>query len=205
MNNLRKGLATGLAVGILSVASVSYGLPSVPAYPGGGYGTPVATGQQLYAQGGEVTITYLGWQGASYYEDLFLYSPANGFGYFFPNHSTAAGTTISLGSFSAGTELIFGIYVYDTGNYFYDGPASRNFDNVVHAYMINDYGSPDTTYVGFEDLANGVSDFNYKDEVYTFTGARAASTPESGTTLSLLALGVGAVLAVGRQKQFRST
>ena len=156
---------------------------AIPAYPGGGYGIPVAAGQQLFASGGDVTVTYQGWQGAAYEEYLFLASPANGFGLFFENHGTPAGTTLDLGTWAAGTEMMFGIYVQTTGNTWYDGPGSRNVDGVVHAYMANNYGSPNTTYVGFEDLDFRTgADANYKDEVFTFTGLTVV--PEPGTYLA---------------------
>lgn len=181
------------------VSISAHGSITIPDYPGGGVGIPVASGQTLYANGGEVTVTYQGWQGAAFYEYLFLKYPDNSFGYFFPNHTTPAGQTMSLGSWPAGTEMEFGIYVETTGRYWYSGPGSRNDDGKVHAFMINNYGNPNTTYVGFEDL-DGLNrdpyavDFNYKDEVFTFTGLTAV-VPEPSTylaglsTLGLLLLG----------------
>jgi len=191
-------LATAVTGALLNASA----LPTIPYYPGGGYGIPITTGQSLYASGGNVQVTYLGWQGAAYHEYLFVYSPPNGFGYFFENHSTPAGTTLDLGTYAAGTEIVFGIYVVDTGLTFFSGPGSRNPDGQVHAFMVNDYGSPDTTYVGFEDLdARTGSDFNYKDEVYTFTGVRAASVPDIGSTLPLLGIGMAGLIGFGRRFQ----
>jgi hypothetical protein len=132
---------------------------------------------------------------------------------YFENHTTPAGTSVNLGSFAAGTEIEFGIYILDTGNTWFDGPGSRNADGAVHAYMQNDYeGQPNLTYVGFEDEPYDPSgaitpydptgfngDFNYLDEVYTFEGARAASAPDITGTLPLLGLGLSSLVAFGRR------
>jgi hypothetical protein len=179
--------------------------PTGPWYPSPNGGAPLATGQELFASGGDVTLTFLGPTGAAYDEYLFLYSPVNGFGYFFENHSTPNGATIDLGSFTAGTEMEFGIYVLNTGDFFYDGPGSRNVDGDVHAYMVNNYeGLPDTTYVGFEDL-NGLtgSDWNYIDEVYAFTGVAAATpnVPDGSSTLALLGIGLIGLFAFVRRSK----
>src|SRR5207245_2015193 len=110
---------------------------------------------------------------------------------------------VDLGVFAAGTEIVFGLYVDTTGNTFYDGPASRNFDGFVHAYMVNNYlGMADTTYVGFEDL-NGLtgSDWNYVDQVYSFTGTAGRSVPDSASTLALLGLGLVGLGALARRRE----
>lgn len=178
--------------------------PTGPWYPSPNGGSPLATGQELFASGGDVTLTFLGPTGASYDEDLFLSSPANGFGHFFENHTTANGATIDLGTFAAGTELVFGLDVFNTGDIFYDGPGSRNADGQVHAYMVNNYeGLPNTTYVGFEDL-NGLtgSDWNYIDEVYAFTGVAAETTrgvPDTSSTMILMGLGTIGLFAFGKR------
>jgi hypothetical protein len=179
--------------------------PTGPWYPSPNGGAPLTTGQELFASGGDVTLTFLGPTGAAYDEQLFVYSPANGLGLFFDNHATANGATIDLGTYAAGTEIEFGIYVVDTGDTFYDGPGSRNVDGDVHAYMVNNYeGLPDTTYVGFEDLnGNTGSDWNYIDEVYAFTGVSAAiaSVPDASSTAMLLGLGAISLFAFARRSQ----
>jgi hypothetical protein len=115
------------------------------------------------------------------------------------DHSTPNGTTYDLGTFPAGTEIEFGLDVTTTGNVWYDGPGSRNTDGVVHAYMVNNYeGLADTTYVGFEDESYPGGDFNYGDELYAFTGV-AASTPDASSTMTLLGMGVTALVGVSRR------
>jgi hypothetical protein len=179
---------------------------SGPQYPTPvGYGDPVAVGEMLYASGGDVLVTDLGPTGAEYSEDLFVYTPATGYGLFMNNHATANGTTFDLGSFAAGTEIEFGIYVEGYGYTWYDGPGSRNSDGDVHAYMVNDYeGLANTTYVGFEDEPGSFADFNYADEIYAFTGVTAALTapapvPDAASTMALLGTGLSALLAARRR------
>jgi hypothetical protein len=174
--------------------------PLGPQYSSPNGGAAVVFGQELFAAGGDVTVTFLGPTGASYDEHLFVSSPPSAYGNFMDNHSTANGTTYDLGTFAAGTEIVFGLYVDSTLNTFYDGPASRNFDGVVHAYMVNNYeGLANTTYVGFEDLLGSIADYNYVDEVYAFTGASAAPAPDASSTIPLLGMGLAALACFGRR------
>ena len=185
------------------IAPIPAGLnPAGPDYPfpSGSDGVPVATGYELFASGGPVYVTDLGPTGASYDEDLFVANPPSPYGVFMNDHSTPNGTTYYLGTFAAGTEIEFGLDVTSTGNVWYDGPASRNADNVVHAYLLNNYeGLADTTYVGFEDEAYPGGDFNYVDERYAFTGTSSAPAPDAASTLPLLGLGLGTLACFGRR------
>jgi hypothetical protein len=88
---------------------------------------PGTEGLLVVATGGEVFATYEGTT-ASYSDDLFL----NGV-WIFNNHSTPVGTTVDLGNFAAGTELLFQMHVNNTGDNFYTGPGSRNADGLPHA------------------------------------------------------------------------
>lgn len=191
---------------VATPAGLNPGGPWYPT-PSGSYGVPVTVGQELFASGGDVTVTFLGPTGASYDETLFVENPVTGYGTFMDNHSTANGTTYDLGTFAAGTEIEFGLDVLSSGSVWYDGPGTRNADGDVHAYMVNNYeGLADTTYVGFEDLigsnVGGNADFNYVDEVYAFTGASATSSvPDTSSTLPLLGLALSALACVRRRFQ----
>jgi hypothetical protein len=209
MKHIIKGLLTVIVVATSPLAVKA--LPPIPTYPGGHVGVPITTGEELFANGGDVTLTFLGPTGASYDEHLFVVnpgldpfvSPSNLEGRFFDNHSTPNGTTVDLGDVAAGTEIEFGIFVDTTGNTFFDGPASRNPDGFVHAYMVNDYGAPDTTYVGFEDIFGAGADFNYSDEIYSFTGATASvnppTVPDAGSTLPMMGMGLAALAGMARR------
>jgi hypothetical protein len=158
---------------------------------------PVLGAKVIVASDGEVIAEFLG-HTAAYSNDLYLDSPANGLGIIFNNQSTPAGTTMSLGSFTAGTELIFKIHVNDTGYDFFTGPGSRNPDGLEHA-MVDDAFAPGKTYVGFEDLLNG-GDRDFDDLMFAFTnvhGGGGGQVPEP-MTLALVGLGLGATV-LGRK------
>lgn len=123
-------------------------------------------GGQLFATGGNVTVKVLP-ATAGYTSELHLISPGPD-RFIALNHD--AGTVVNLGSFPAGVELVFGIYVRDTGDTFQMGPASRNRDGIEHAGVDNT--APGVAVVGFEDLLQG-GDFDYDDNVFKFTGGIA--------------------------------
>ena len=151
-------------------------------------------GARLYVgQTGDVVATYLG-NSASYLDSLFLSSPPNTLGTIFVNHSSPVGSTVDLGTFTAGTELIFGLDVLTTGDVFYTGDASRNADDHAHAYVDFSY-SPTATAVYFEDLLGGPYDYNDLD--FTFTNVVNAA-PEPAP---LAALGLGALALVRRRRK----
>lgn len=137
----------------------------------------------VVATTGNVTATFRG-HTAGYTSTLFLDSPGGPID-IFVNHTNAVGDTFNLGTFTAGTELVFGIYVWNTGETFYSGDASRNPDGLPHNVVDNDV-YPGETYVGFEDLLGG-GDMDYDDNNFSFTNTRAGTVPEGGATLTLLA------------------
>jgi len=144
---------------------------------------------------GDVTARYEG-NSAAFSNDLLL----NG-SFIFNNHASAVGSVVDLGSFAAGTELIFQLHVNNTGNNFFTGPASRNPDNHEHA-RVQDEWEPGRTLVSFEDLFNGP--FVYNDLSFSFTNTRSVpvvpSIPEPQTyALMLAGLGVMATLARRRK------
>ncbi|MQM30411.1 MAG: PEP-CTERM sorting domain-containing protein [Candidatus Accumulibacter phosphatis] len=112
--------------------------------------------------------------------------------FIFNNHSSAVGSTVNLGSFAIGTELIFRLHVNDTGYDFFTGAASRNPDDHAHA-RVQENWAPTTTLVSFEDLYNGPFDFN--DLSFSFTNTVTTRPPEPGVPepASLALLGIGLV------------
>jgi len=140
-----------------------------------------------------VMATYEG-NSAAYSDDLLL----NG-SLIFNNHATPVGTTIDLGSFTPGTELIFQLYVNNTGDSFYTGPASRNPDSHTHARVQADW-LPGTTLVSFEDLYNGPFNFNDLSFSFTNTTSGPVSVPEPNPLVLMLA-GIGIVGLMARSRR----
>jgi hypothetical protein len=155
-------------------------------------------GATVIATGGHVIATFEG-HTALYSNDLYLESPANGLGVIFNNYGSAPGTSIDLGEFAAGTELIFRVHVRDTGDDFFSGPGFRNLDGIAHAQIDDDVaGSPGRTFVGFEDLRWG-GDFDYDDLVFSFTNVRAETdVQEVPEPLMLSLFGIGLAMSARR-------
>jgi hypothetical protein len=136
------------------------------------------TGDTLIATGGDVTVTFAS-NDAGYTSGLYLQGLYGDDNALFNSWTTPVGTSINLGNFEAGTELVFKLVVQQTGDTFYTGPADRNLDGQVHALIENLAGQ---VMVGFEDLRGG-GDRDYNDLVFAFTNLNPSSEPApTGTT-----------------------
>ena len=152
-----------------------------------------------------VIATFLG-DTASFSNDLFLELDEFGLPgidgdssndlFIFNNDSSPIGSTVDLGSFDIGTELVFRLNVLNTGNDFFTGPGARNPDGEPHARAEAEW-LPNTTLVSFEDLLNGP--FNFNDLSFSFTNT-TTTVPEP--TTSLLLLGFTGVGILTRRKRF---
>lgn len=151
------------------------GLTLVGLFAAPAQATPILE-QTLIATGGDVVVTFVS-NGAGMASELWLDgSVGDELGAIFDNWTTAIGSTMNLGSFADGTELVFKLVVEKTGNVFYTGAASRNPDGLVHARLEDATGQ---VIVGFEDLFGG-GDLDYDDLVFAFTNVLPASS--SSTT-----------------------
>lgn len=174
---------------LLSVAGIVGSL-----YAGSATAVPVLGQTIMVSTTGDVTATFVG-SAATFNSQLFL---VGGGGTIFDNFSTPPGTTVSLGSYAAGTVLTFGLAVLTTGETFYTGPGALNPDGVPHA-IVDDMYAANTMYVGFEDLFGG-GDQDYNDLEFLFTNVHGVPEPMS---LALLGAGLAGV-AVARKRRTKS-
>jgi len=84
--------------------------------------------------------------------------------------SADVGTQVNLGTFPAGTELIFRLDVLNTGYSYYTGAAERNPDSEIHVRI--DSTESGAYRFGFEDLFGG-GDRDYDDCVFEVSGSDA--------------------------------
>lgn len=171
-----KGLVCGL-IAFSGIASANVNVPEV-------FKTNAAN-KLFVASAGEVMLTFLSKE-ASYSDDLFLQGSSTKI---LNNQTALLGQQFSLGSFQAGAELAFKLFVNDTHNTFYSGFASNNADNSIHtAFELN---SDKTVTVGFEDLLNG-GDKDFNDVIFklsnvSISNVAVAAVPEPLTVSMMLA------------------
>ena len=196
----------------LAKLSAALTVCTVPALPALAF--PIATVGEgaavIVGSTDPVIATYEG-NSAGYTNDLYLVLDGSGNPFddgdnsndlfIFRNHTSPVGSTVNLGSFAIGTELIFRLNVTNTGDNFYTGLASRNPDNRFHARVDGAYG-PGETLVSFEDLLNlpeypgGFNDLSFS---FTNTVAGPTGVPEP-MTLSLLGAGLAGLAALRRSR-----
>lgn len=158
--------------------------------------TPILGGRMFVASDGDVTVTAMGGD-AAYTGSLFVYSVNSGRRTIFDS-SAAVGSQINIGSYAAGTELVFGYAVNNTGKTYLTGPASANGDGKAHAQAVTTLDASLNQYmtsVGIEDLWGG-GDADYNDFQFMLSNvvdpgdvlAAQAAVPEPGP-LALLGIG----------------
>ncbi len=130
--------------------------------------TGIVGGSLIVQNAGDVHVTFIG-SDAGYTSTLSF----NGQDLF--SNRDAAGMTINLGNFAAGTALNFQLLVHDTGNTFSTGMGALNPDGIAHT-LVNDMGNG-TTQVGWEDLLGG-GDRDYNDLVFEFSNITTEGNPE---------------------------
>jgi hypothetical protein len=129
---------------------------------------PMGLGDQLFATGGEINVEVVQNGVAGYTSELRLFN-ADGSSIAIATNREV-GKKVTLPPRPNGEELVFGIFVRDTGRTYKTGPGDRNPDGIAHA-VVKTTGERQFD-VGFEDLFDG-GDRDYDDNVFRFTGGLA--------------------------------
>ncbi len=130
--------------------------------------TGIVGGNLIVQNAGDVYVTFKG-SDAGYTSTLSFQGND-----LFSNRD-AAGTTVNLGNFSAGTALNFQLLVHDTGNTFFTGMGALNPDGIAHT-LVTDLGNG-STQVGWEDLLGG-GDRDYNDLIFEFSNTTTEGSPQ---------------------------
>lgn len=153
--------------------------------------------------GGDVWVKYMGCD-AAYTSDLsFGYTVGGSTTHLFNCHGSAAGQEVNIGPVSSGTEVIFSLYVQNTGYTFYSGPATRNPDGQIHVASTPVTGDGVyTSQFGFEDTFGG-GDHDFNDTNFRIGGVVDTSVTPEPSSLVLAASGLG-FLGLGTLRRRRN-
>lgn len=156
-----KKIAFGLALLTLSFGAIAAQPRAINLTP--------ATDKLFVATAGEVILTFLS-KTAAYSNDLYLQGSPE---VILNNQTAIPVTQYALGSFQAGAELAFTMFVKTTGFAYYTGNASSNPDSFIHAAY--DITSGQSLNIGFEDIFGG-GDRDYDDLVFSLTNVSAGQS-----------------------------
>jgi hypothetical protein len=153
----------------------------------------------VYATSNGINAYYMG-STASFDDQIEVYDVQTGYnsGRILDNKTTLPGTELAIGTgageINAGDQLVFFI---DSPLGRYASVASDSLDRVNHAYiapfsgaMVNLHEIPPGLFVGMEDVPLFLSDLNYNDDNFVFTGVTPAAATAEPASLALLGTGL---------------
>lgn len=143
------------------------------AYADSPFCTP-GLGGQVFSSGQKMEIEMLYPEsGPVYIDNLFLASPVRTD---VLARNEDPGKVVEIGKMSPGEEIVFSMFVQNTGNTFTIGPGTRNPDGIPHATVKCVENGPAT--IGFEDIPKGGdlhfadSDYGYNDLIFVLRPVR---------------------------------
>lgn len=162
--------------------------------------TQAATiGGQLFSTGENVEVQIIGAAPhTAFTSTLYLFSPTNQY----IGTNWQSGKVVNLGSFPVGQELVFGIFVQNTGNTFLMGPGFRNADGVAHAAV--SFLTPEIANVAFEDLWGG-GDRSYDDNIFQFRGGISPTPPVPPTLTGFTLNGIDSNITITEGQSVSAT
>ena len=159
------------------------------------------SGGALYADANEQILLTFDHSDAAHYDLMLLSSPVEMTT--FNNRTSVSGQSMNLGSFNAGTELVFRLDVTEKSGQSYSwfsGNSGRNTDNTDHI-QFTQIGA-NTWRIGWEDLSlfDSGYDGDYNDLIVTITGVQCPVVPEPAT-VALVGIGAGLIGAFSRRRR----
>ena len=189
---LRSSLRVGAFFGSLAASVAAFAVPIE--------GAPI-----LVASTGDVIARFDGKSpGTSFSNDLYLTLVGPDL-FLFNNFSSLMGTTINLGSFTAGTELVFRLHVINTNTDYFSGDPTRNPDGVAHAKVFDPTGG--WTSVQWEDLfgnpegAGGFNDLFFSFSNVVNNPGSVGAVPDEASTAGLLSAVLGGLCVLARRRR----
>lgn len=177
---------------LVSTLRVTLALASVLSASAAAHAVALLSPDLVLSRDAEVFVTFDGYS-AGYTSRLSLELPDDTFMALFTNKTTAVGTTIAAGTFAAGSELVFKLWVDNTSKAYFSGDASSNADGFAHAKIFAYDGA--SASLGFEDLWNG-GDKDYNDFKFSVT---ARPVPDHAATGALLGIALTALVLARRR------